>query len=223
MNVNEVIAGRANELATGSRGGKTPIHPNDHVNMSQSSNDTFPTALHMAVAAEIEERLIPSVTALRDALDVKAQAWMGIVKIGRTHLQDAVPADPRPGVLRLRRHARRRPRAPAGGAPGPPRDRPRRDRRRDRAQRPPGVRRAVGRPDRRADRPRRSSPRPTSSPALAGQEATVFASGAAQDARDEPHEDRQRRPLARAPGRAPASASCACRRTSRAPRSCPAR
>jgi fumarate hydratase class II len=91
MNVNEVIAGRANDMATGSRGGKTPIHPNDHVNMSQSSNDTFPTALHMAVATEIERRLIPSVTALRDALDAKAQAWMGIVKIGRTHLQDAVP------------------------------------------------------------------------------------------------------------------------------------
>jgi fumarate hydratase class II len=91
MNVNEVIAGRANELATGTRGGKAPVHPNDHVNMSQSSNDTFPTALHMAVAAEIELRLIPAVTALRDALDVKAQAWTGIVKIGRTHLQDAVP------------------------------------------------------------------------------------------------------------------------------------
>jgi len=91
MNVNEVIAGRANELATGVRGGKTPIHPNDHVNMSQSSNDTFPTALHVAVASEIELRLIPSVAALRDALDAKARAWMGIVKIGRTHLQDAVP------------------------------------------------------------------------------------------------------------------------------------
>ena len=91
MNVNEVIAGRANELATGIRGGKTPIHPNDHVNMSQSSNDTFPTALHVAVASEIELRLIPSVAALRDALDAKARAWMGIVKIGRTHLQDAVP------------------------------------------------------------------------------------------------------------------------------------
>jgi fumarate hydratase, class II len=91
MNVNEVIAGRANELATGARGGKTPVHPNDHVNMSQSSNDTFPTALHMAVATEIELRLIPAVTALRDALDEKAQAWAGIVKIGRTHLQDAVP------------------------------------------------------------------------------------------------------------------------------------
>ena len=91
MNVNEVIAARANELATGSRGGKKPIHPNDHVNLGQSSNDTFPTALHMAVATEIRERLIPSVRALRDALDVKARAWTGIVKIGRTHLQDAVP------------------------------------------------------------------------------------------------------------------------------------
>ena len=73
MNVNEVIAGRANELATGVRGGKKPIHPNDDVNMSQSSNDTFPTALHMAAATEISERLVPSVRALRDALDEKAR------------------------------------------------------------------------------------------------------------------------------------------------------
>ena len=91
MNVNEVIAGRANELAGNPRGGKKPVHPNDDVNMSQSSNDTFPTALHVAVATEISERLIPSVRGLRDALDVKARAWMSIVKIGRTHLQDAVP------------------------------------------------------------------------------------------------------------------------------------
>jgi len=91
MNVNEVIAGRANELATGVRGGKKPIHPNDDVNMSQSSNDTFPTALHIAVATEISERLIPAVHELRNALDTKARAWASIVKIGRTHLQDAVP------------------------------------------------------------------------------------------------------------------------------------
>jgi fumarate hydratase class II len=91
MNVNEVIAGRANEIATGTRGGKQPIHPNDHVNMSQSSNDTFPTALHMAATMAISTKLIPSVRELRDALDVKAQAWSSIVKIGRTHLQDAVP------------------------------------------------------------------------------------------------------------------------------------
>ena len=91
MNVNEVIAGRANESATGARGGKKPIHPNDDVNMSQSSNDTFPTALHIAVATELTERLEPAVRALRDALDEKARAWASIVKIGRTHLQDAVP------------------------------------------------------------------------------------------------------------------------------------
>jgi len=91
MNVNEVIAGRANEMATGTRGGKKPIHPNDDVNMSQSSNDTFPTALHVAVATELSERLMPSVVALRDTLDDKARAWASIVKIGRTHLQDAVP------------------------------------------------------------------------------------------------------------------------------------
>ena len=91
MNVNEVIAGRANEVATGARGGKSPIHPNDHVNRSQSSNDTFPTALHMAVAMALVQDLMPAVQALRDALDAKRAEWDGVVKIGRTHLQDAVP------------------------------------------------------------------------------------------------------------------------------------
>ena len=91
MNVNEVIAGRANEAATGARGGKSPIHPNDHVNRSQSSNDTFPTALHMAVAMAIEEDLLPAVGGLRDALDAKRSEFDDVVKIGRTHLQDAVP------------------------------------------------------------------------------------------------------------------------------------
>jgi fumarate hydratase class II len=91
MNVNEVIAGRANEAATGERGGKRPVHPNDHVNRSQSSNDTFPTALHVAVASAIVEDLLPSVRALRDALDEKATEFADVVKIGRTHLQDAVP------------------------------------------------------------------------------------------------------------------------------------
>src|SRR5439155_2473420 len=88
MNVNEVIAGRANEAATGARGGKQPIHPNDHVNRSQSSNDTFPTALHMAVATALVEDLLPSVRALRDALDAKRAEFDDVVKIGRTHLQD---------------------------------------------------------------------------------------------------------------------------------------
>jgi len=91
MNVNEVVASRANEAATGTRGGKQPIHPNDHVNRSQSSNDTFPTALHMAVAMAITEDLLPSLHRLRDALDAKRAQFDGVVKIGRTHLQDAVP------------------------------------------------------------------------------------------------------------------------------------
>ncbi len=91
MNVNEVISNRAIELAGGERGSKDPVHPNDHVNMSQSSNDTFPTAMHIAAASEITGRLIPAVTRLRDALSEKATAYAEVVKIGRTHLMDAVP------------------------------------------------------------------------------------------------------------------------------------
>src|ERR1700694_1128958 len=91
MNVNEVISNRANELAGGERGSKQPIHPNDHVNMSQSSNDTFPTAMNIAAVEEVVHRLIPSVRALRDALARRAEDFADIVKIGRTHLQDAVP------------------------------------------------------------------------------------------------------------------------------------
>ena len=91
MNVNEVIANRAIELAGGVLGSKAPIHPNDHVNLSQSTNDVFPTAMHIAAAAAIHERLMPAVRKLRDALDEKAQSWAEIVKLGRTHLMDAVP------------------------------------------------------------------------------------------------------------------------------------
>jgi fumarate hydratase class II len=91
MNVNEVIAGRANEMLAGTRGGKTPVHPNDHVNMSQSSNDSFPTALHIAAALAATRRLLPALDRLGDALLAKAKAWDDIVKIGRTHLQDATP------------------------------------------------------------------------------------------------------------------------------------
>ncbi len=91
MNANEVIANRAIELAGGELGSKDPIHPNDHVNMSQSSNDTFPTAMHIAAAQELDGTLIPSVTALRDALQIKVDEFKDIIKIGRTHLQDAVP------------------------------------------------------------------------------------------------------------------------------------
>jgi fumarate hydratase class II len=91
MNVNEVISNRAIEMAGGELGAKTPVHPNDHVNMSQSSNDTFPTAMHIAAAQAIVERLLPNVGALRDALANRADEFADIVKIGRTHLQDAVP------------------------------------------------------------------------------------------------------------------------------------
>src|SRR5262249_52166623 len=79
------------ELAGGKRGGKSPVHPNDHVNMSQSTNDAFPTAMHLAAVASIEEDLLPAMKALRGTLDVKAHAFADIVKMGRTHLQDATP------------------------------------------------------------------------------------------------------------------------------------
>jgi fumarate hydratase class II len=91
MNVNEVIAGRANELLTGVRGGKSPVHPNDDVNRGQSSNDSFPTALHVAAALAATHRLLPALDRLTAALLAKAEAWGDIVKIGRTHLQDATP------------------------------------------------------------------------------------------------------------------------------------
>ncbi len=91
MNANEVISNRAIELAGGVMGSKEPIHPNDHVNMSQSSNDTFPTAMHIAAVEEIVHRLLPSVAALRDALLDKEIEYAGVTKIGRTHLMDAVP------------------------------------------------------------------------------------------------------------------------------------
>jgi fumarate hydratase, class II len=91
MNANEVISNRAIELAGGVMGSKDPIHPNDHVNMSQSSNDTFPTAMHIAAVEEIVHRLLPSVTALRDALHAKEVEFADVTKIGRTHLMDAVP------------------------------------------------------------------------------------------------------------------------------------
>ena len=91
MNVNEVIANRANERLGGKLGAKSPIHPNDHVNMSQSSNDSFPTAMHIAAAREIVERLIPALAHLQAALEAKTKAFASIVKIGRTHTQDATP------------------------------------------------------------------------------------------------------------------------------------
>ena len=91
MNANEVIANRAIEIAGGVMGSKKPIHPNDDVNMSQSSNDTFPTAMHIAAATRVAEALIPALTRLRDAIDAKAREFQDVVKIGRTHLMDATP------------------------------------------------------------------------------------------------------------------------------------
>ena len=91
MNANEVISNRAITLAGGSMGSKSPIHPNDHVNMSQSSNDTFPTAMHIAAATALQQKLLPAVRLLRDGLVAKMVAFKDIIKIGRTHLQDAVP------------------------------------------------------------------------------------------------------------------------------------
>jgi fumarate hydratase class II len=91
MNANEVISNRAIEILGGKVGSKAPVHPNDHVNMSQSSNDTFPTAMHIACAEEVVHRLVPALQTLHNALNDKAQAWKDIIKIGRTHTQDATP------------------------------------------------------------------------------------------------------------------------------------
>jgi len=91
MNANEVISNRAIEILGGEMGSKKPVHPNDHVNMSQSSNDTFPTAMHIACAEEVVHKLLPALQVLHNALNDKAQAWKSIIKIGRTHTQDATP------------------------------------------------------------------------------------------------------------------------------------
>jgi fumarate hydratase class II len=91
MNVNEVISNRCCQLAGTAVGSKTPVHPNDHVNMSQSSNDSFPTAMNLAAAVNVKQRLAPAVKALHDAITAKAEAWKDVVKIGRTHMQDATP------------------------------------------------------------------------------------------------------------------------------------
>src|SRR3569832_980608 len=91
MNANEVISNRAIEMLGGEMGSKKPDHPNDHVNMSQSSNDTYPTAMHIACAEEIDHSLLPALRTLHAALETKVKAWAAIIKIGRTHTQDATP------------------------------------------------------------------------------------------------------------------------------------
>ena len=133
MNSNEVISNRAIELAGGTIGSKDPVHPNDDVNKGQSSNDTFPTAMHIAAVEQIHDRLIPAIAALRDTLKKKSAAFKDIIKIGRT-LDGRHPAHPRAGVQRLRDSAGQRPAAhrllPAAPLP----DRARRHRRRYRHQ-----------------------------------------------------------------------------------------
>src|SRR5262252_4122994 len=91
MNVNEVISNRCSQIAGTPLGSHKPVHPNDHVNMSQSSNDSFPSVMYIAAAFNVKQRLVPAVTALRDAIAAKAKEWKDIVKIGRTHMQDATP------------------------------------------------------------------------------------------------------------------------------------
>src|SRR5262244_3128327 len=91
MNVNEVISNRCSQIAGTPLGSKTPVHPNDHVNMAQSSNDSFPSAMNIAAAINVKERLVPAVKQLRGAIGAKAEDWGDIVKIGRTHMQDATP------------------------------------------------------------------------------------------------------------------------------------
>src|SRR5688572_2701899 len=91
MNVNEVISNRAIEILGGELGSKSPVHPNDHCNKGQSSNDTFPTAMHVAAALELNQKLIPALEKLASALEQKSQEFSHIIKIGRTHLQDATP------------------------------------------------------------------------------------------------------------------------------------
>src|SRR5436853_7378793 len=94
MNVNEVISNRCCQLAGTPLGSKTPVHPNDHVNMSQSSNDSFPSAMYIAAAVNVKQRLIPAVKPLHDAIAAKGEEWKDIVKIGRTHMQDRTPRTP---------------------------------------------------------------------------------------------------------------------------------
>ena len=146
MNVNEVISNRAIEIAGGEMGSKKPIHPNDHVNMAQSSNDTFPTAMHIAAAEQVVHHLLPAVDALRDAARRQGAEFADIVKIGRTHLQDATPLTLGQEILRLGRAARHRACAPSTRSlPAGLRARPRRHGRRHRAQHAPGVRRRAAR------------------------------------------------------------------------------
>ena len=209
MNANEVIAGRANEILTGKRGGKSPVHPNDHVNKGQSSNDSFPTAMHVAAARAVNDRLLPAMHVIHRRLSEQARDWDRIVKIGRTHLQDATPLtlgqefsgyawQIEAGIARVE-----------GGAAARPRARPGRHRGRHRAQCAEGLRREVRGRDRQADpaavRDRAQQVRGAGEPRQPGRAVRH-----AQRHRRVADQDRQRHPPARLrpalrPRRAPAS------------------
>ena len=224
MNVNEVISNRAIELAGGELGSKKPIHPNDDVNMSQSSNDTFPTAMHIAAVEElIVQRLPGRCRRCATRWTPRRRSSTDIVKIGRTHLQDAVPLtlgqEFSGYVAQLDADLERI----DAGAARALRAGDRRDGRRHRAQHASGVR---------GSRRGARSPSSTGLPfvtapnkfaALAAHDALVFASGALKTLAVVADEDRQRHPLAGVRAALPASASWCCPRTSRARRSCRAR
>ena len=223
MNANEVISNRAIELAGGTMGSKKPIHPNDDVNRSQSSNDVFPTVMHVAVALEIKERLLPAVAALRKGIEAKSRAFEDIVKVGRTHLMDATPLtlgqemsgwaaqlafcesglanDASTGSTSWRSAER-----PSGRASTRTRSGPRAS--------PREIAELSGEPFRTA---------PNKFAALAGHEALVAASGAMRTLAVAAASRSRATCACSAAARAAASASSACPRTSPAAASCPAR
>ncbi len=196
MNANEVISNRAIELAGGELGSKKPVHPNDDVNRGQSSNDTFPTAMHIAVVEQLEDVLLPAIGQLRDTLAAKAEAYADVVKVGRTHLQDATPItlgqeiggwvaqlDYCLGVVRQ-------------AIAGPLRAGDRRHRGRHRPQRAPGVRRPRGAARWRRRPAARSCRRRTSSRRSRRTTRWSTVERLAAHARRRADEDRQRRALA---------------------------
>ena len=222
MNANEVISNRAIEMLGGEMGSKKPVHPNDHVNMSQSSNDTYPTAMHIACAEEIVHRLIPALQKLRNALNDKAQAWTDIVKIGRTHTQDATPLtlgqefggytqQVENGIKRIEQTLPSLMELAQGGtAVGT------------------GLNAPKGFAEMIAERiaaitqlPFKTAPNKFE--ALAAHDAMVFSPRRHQHAGRLACSRSPTTSACSAPARAPASASCRCRRTSPAPRSCRAR
>ena len=153
MNANEVISNRAIEILGGEIGSKVPVHPNDHCNMSQSSNDTFPTAMHISAAREIHLSLLPALVHLTEALNTKSKEWADIVKIGRTHTQDATPLTLGQGIRRLCSPGRQGCRTRQGSVRGSLRTRPGRDGGRDGPEHQERFCRKICRRSRHYDRP----------------------------------------------------------------------